>query len=410
MKRWIALAVVLVVGLAGAGCSRQSSKAAGRLNVDGQALVTANDGGQKTVTEPRTLRSGEQVRVVEGTATLGLGQGGQLELRKDSTVRLVVESGPSGQKQTRGELATGDVLVTTSEGTAEVAAGDTVVRVSGAARVTRGLAVVVAAYQGSSSVESVSKRVDVRAPRQTTVPAPGVVNPPGPVPFSASDPWDQRYLADAIELGNQLEARGRGFTAQLVAGQDTGEAFFRQILPSLRDQPFDGAFLAGSRSAGETLIGAAITLEGTNGDFRERWVNAFGFHAQGAPWGLVALDQAVARQPLLAAVDAATGRLPSLGPQATTPAPTTGTVPIPVPVPTTAPPAGSQTAAPATGSSSSPPTTVSASNGSTQASPSSPASTPGSDTVNLGIPLVDNTVNAVVDLLNGVLKSIGGGP
>lgn len=409
MKRWIALAIVLLIGWAGAGCSRQSAKAAGRLTVMGQAQVTSNEGGRKVVTGSRTLRSGEQVLILDGTATLGLGQGRQLELRKDSNVRLARASSTG---DTTGELVAGDVLVTTSTGTAEVTAGDTLVRVSGAARVSRALAVVVAAYEGSASVESVARSQAVPALRQVTVPAPGLPSRTTPLVFSSSDSWDQRYLGDSVDLGNQLVARSRGFTAQLPAGQETGEAFMLQILPGLREQPFDASLLVPSLPAGETMVGAAITLEGAKGDFRERWVNVFAFHADGASWGLVALDQGVARQPLLAALDAATGRLPSLGTQAATPTPAPSpSTPVPVPVPTTVPPTATGAAevaapapAPPSGSGS-----VSASNGSTEPSGSAPSTPPASPAVNLGIPVVDDTLNAVVNLLNGVLKSIGGG-
>lgn len=412
MKRWIALAIVGFVGLAGAGCSRQSSRAAGRLNVNGQALITMTDGGQRTVTGSRTLRSGEEVLVTDGMATLGLGQERQLELRKDSDVRLVVATGPSGARETRAELIGGDILVTSPSGTATVSAGDTAAEISGAARVSRRLAVVVAAYEGSSKVESVAKAVIVPALRQVTVPAPGLPSRPTPLAFSADDIWDQRYLGDWVDLGNQLVARGRGFTAQLPAGQDTGESFFRQILPGLRDQPFDASLLDDSRAAGETLVGAAITLEGTRGEFRERWSRVFGFRAEGASWGLVALDQAVGRQPVLNAVDAAIGRLSSLAPVATRPAPAGGTpTPAPVPAPSTGSPAspGSQDAAPpppgATARNGSA-GTASASNGS--APPSSPATPAAGGTLNTGLPVVDDTVNAVIDLLTGVLRSVGG--
>lgn len=417
MKRWFVWGVILVVGLAGISCSRKSPREAGRLTVDGRVEVTTAEGGQRSITDSLTLRSGEQVRVVEGTATLGLGRGGQLELRQDAQVVLAVIEGSDGDV-TRGELVTGDVLVSSADDApAEVVAGDTTVEVTGVARVSRRLAVVVATYQGMANLESVTKEQLVPALRQVTVPAPGLPSRPTPLQFAAADPWDQRYLGDAVDLGNQLVARGRGFTAQIGGGQDTGEAFLRQILPALRDQPFDASLLDTSQPVGDALVGAAITLEGTKGEFRERWMNVFGFHRDGAQWGIVALDQGVARQPLLAAVDAATGRVPSLGPQAATPSPTTGVpAPVPVPIPTTVPagPAGSELAAPPAGSGGSGGPGgggggVSADNGSPSASgPAVASDTPDSGPVNLGVPVVDNTVNSVVDLLTGLLRSIGG--
>ena len=61
----------------------------------------------------------------------------------------------------------------------------------------------------------------------------------------------------------------------------------------------------------DTLVGAAITLEGTRGTFAERWAAVFTFRDEGAEWGLVAMDQGVARVPLLNAIDAAISRGPT---------------------------------------------------------------------------------------------------
>src|SRR5207253_2242469 len=97
--------------------------------------------------------------------------------------------------------------------------------------------------------------------------------------------------------------------------------FYRRLLPDLAKQPFDASLLDPNRMPGETLVGAAITLGGTRGDFRNRWESVFGFHDEGAPWGLVALAQGVDRTPLLATVDAAIGRVPGLAAQPAPPAP-----------------------------------------------------------------------------------------
>ena len=65
---------------------------------------------------------------------------------------------------------------------------------------------------------------------------------------------------------------------------------------------------------------AAITVQGKNGSFGDRWRSVFGFHTQGARWGLVALDQHVTRAPLLSSVDDALGRR-SVGTASAAPAP-----------------------------------------------------------------------------------------
>jgi hypothetical protein len=178
MKRWAAVAVLLVVGWAGPACDRPSSRTVGRLTVEGRAEVVTVDGGVQDVTRARTLKSGEQVRVVEGTAMLSLGSGRQLELRKDSTVRLSLSQGRMGQSEPRGELVSGDVLVLASQDSATIVAGDSTVEVTGAARVSRGLAVVAGVYQGAAGVESAGRPVSVPALRQVTVPAPMFTSTP----------------------------------------------------------------------------------------------------------------------------------------------------------------------------------------------------------------------------------------
>jgi hypothetical protein len=91
MKRWLVLSVLVLVGMTSASCSRRPSQAVGRLNVTGRAQVDTADSGRRTVTRARTLRSGETVTLLDGSATLSLGSARQLELRKGSVVRLAVQ-------------------------------------------------------------------------------------------------------------------------------------------------------------------------------------------------------------------------------------------------------------------------------------------------------------------------------
>jgi hypothetical protein len=420
MRRWPLVAVIAVVAVLATNCTRSSAKAAGRLTVTGRAEVAANDGGLHVVTHTRTLRSGEQVRMIDGTAVLGLGRGRQLELRKGSVVRLAVTTA-GGQSDTRGELVAGDALVETSSDAATLVAGDTTVQVTGVARVSRAVAVVVGVYRGAAGVESAGRSASVPALRQVTVPAPGLPSRATPLAVSASDTWDQRYVGAAIDLGNQLAARSRGFTAQLPAGTAANAAFFRQVLPGLVSQPFE-SLLDPTRPAGETLVGAAITLQGTKGQFTDRWSSVFGFHDDGASWGLVALDQGVAGDQLTSTIDAAINRAIPSSNQVASPAPASagGTSSSPPAVVPTAPPTatattptspatsaggGTSTGAAGTGAGS----TGGASTGAGSTGTGTATTTvPGSDRgpVDLGIPLVDDTLNAVIDTLSGLLRAL----
>jgi hypothetical protein len=169
-----------------------------------------------------------------------------------------------------------------------------------------------------------------------------------------------------------------------------------------------------------------MTLQGTRGDFMNRWESVFTFHDEGAPWGLVALAQGVAGGPLLAAVDAAIARVSGLSaqPAPTGPSPSTGTggtaaAPVGTPVaPTPAPSGGGGQVAAGTPPTETPPSGggggTGAATGSTPgtATPSTgsggtvaPAFEPRGP-VDLGIPVVDDTLNAVVDALSGLLRAI----
>ncbi|MEW6152749.1 MAG: hypothetical protein AB1673_02010 [Actinomycetota bacterium] len=401
----VALSVTTVLG----ACTREEPRAAGRLTVDGRAEVATLEGDLVSVTGARTLRSGEEVRLVEGTGLLGLGDDRAVEIETGTSLRLLFATTSTGRTEPRAELLTGDVLVSSNGAEAMLDAGRTVVTVSGVARVTRSLAVSVAVYRGSAGVESDGRSVSVPALRQVTVPAPGLPSRATPLSPSPSDRWDQRFLGDAVDLGNQLAALSRGFSAQLSAGEGTSAAFFRRLLPGLAEQPFDDTFIDPAQPGGEVLVGAAIAVAGTRGNFVTRWADVFAFHADGASWGLVALDQSVDRAPLLASVDAAIARYAAPpGSELAGPAPSVGPVP-----PTTAP-SGVATTLPPTTVTAGPPTTTTAttapSSGGGPGGGSPGGGVPGADRgpIDLGLPVVDDTLNVVVDTLSGLLRSLGG--
>jgi hypothetical protein len=176
--------------------------------------------------------------------------------------------------------------------------------------VTRGLGVTAASYVGDLAVTSAGRDLVVPALRQAGVPGPGLLPAvPTPLDYRADNPWDRRYLGDAIDLGDELQARSQGFTAQLAPGEGHTAGFYRQLLPALEnEQAFTQALLPPDMAPGDTLVGAAIAVQGKNGSFLDRWRSVFDFHDQGARWGLVALDQHVTRGPLLSEVDDALGR------------------------------------------------------------------------------------------------------
>ncbi|HEV7887882.1 MAG TPA: hypothetical protein VGO92_10000, partial [Acidimicrobiales bacterium] len=318
-------------------------------------------------------KDGDRVRVQQGSADVRVPKG-QLALRQGSELRI----GPSP------EVLAGDLLVVPSGSLAVQSAGSEAV-VRGAARVTRDFAVTVASYAGEADVRSAGSSLKVPALRQATVAALGELpRAAAPLQYRNDDQWDRRFLADAIDLGVELQSRSDGASAQF-RNQGRTAGFYRLLFPQLEGQPFSEALLDPARPPGEHVVGAAVSLAGKDGDFAARWQKVFAFRGQGATWGLVAMDQAVARVPnLVAGIDEALGRarLPGQGVPVAAAAPTTTTTTTPPPTRTTTTTSTTRTTPPPTTPTTQPPLL-----------PNPP------DT---GLP-IDPLADDAVDLLNGLL-------
>lgn len=306
----VVLAALLVVsGLA--GCSKGGVEPGeARLRVDGVARVEYAKGGFELFDKSVTLHEGDVVQAVEGTFVLELADGARLEGRVArqgvKSSRVLLSEPP--------ELEAGELLAVSSDGTMIDAAGTRFVladRDKGqtAVRLSRSLAVGVAAYQGSVTIDSAGQERSVPGLRQMEISALG--RPPAtarPLIYDETDPWDLRYLGDAIELGRQLDAFARAYTASLDDDEGRTVGFYQLVVPGLDDEgDFTADLLAhqSARRQGDLLIGTAISLLGEAASFSERWSEIFAFHDQGATWGLVALDQGVNRVPLVRTVEQA---------------------------------------------------------------------------------------------------------
>lgn len=414
--RWPAAGVLAVALLAPAACSDDADgPGEARLEVDGEAVVERAAGSTDVVTGRTAVGPGDRIEVVDGRAVLAMSAGTRLELRAghddaaDSV--LVVDEVP--------ELEAGDLLVASPEGIEVTAAGTTVSVAGGAAKVTRSLGMGVVAYDGDVVVDSAGQTREVPALRALLVPALGNPQPLRPAAcrapavtasacpaYDPTDAWDRRFLGDAIDLGQRLESIADAYTSSLAPGEGRTPGFFRLILPGLEDEDeFGPELLDLDRPPGETLVGAAITDLGERGRFADRWRAVFGFRDEGAEWGLVALDQAVSRTPLLGAVTEAVSASPlAFGPTTTTTSTTTVAAPPPPPPagggdPTTTaapPPPPPSTAPPATASPP-PPTTA----------PPAPALPPPlpPDPVS---PVLSPIVEPVTDLVGGLLDGLTG--
>lgn len=355
LRRLVTLSAISFVLVPIAACSDDDPKegeAALRLN--GSAVVERQDGDTVTLDGDDTLRVGDQITVRQGDATLRLPGGTVLELRsaRDGADGTVLVMGP------KPVLEAGDLLVVADDEVELDVAGTDVVVADGAARLGRGVGMSAGSYTAAIRLDSAGQQRVIPPLRQMQVATLGQP-PTDPAPFTyrSSDPWDRRYLGDAIDLGARLEALSSGFTQSLRDGQGGTPAFFVDVLPGLADEAALTA-VDRERGAGETLVGLAIADLGSRGPFADRWASILAFRDAGAAWGLVALDQEVAAGPLLASLqaavqaaplDTATSGQPQLDPSTSSPLAPSTTVPSggdPAPSTTTTTPAPTPTTTP----------------------------------------------------------------
>ena len=335
-----AVLVTAVIAALAAGCSDGDvgrNEAAIEIAENSRVLIAERGDDLSLAEGSTTVDFGAEVKVLAGSATISLADGSTLEVRDGTEVGI----------GTPISLVAADVLVTSGKAPVVVKAAGSQFTVNGVAKISRDFAVSASSYRGSVAVRSAARSLDVPALREVAVASLGVVpTTPEPLDYDGADPWDRRFLAEAIELGDQLEAKSTGFTESLGRDQGRTAGFYRVLLPELENEPqFDEHLLTPGLRPGEALVGATITLRGGNGSFDDRWNAVFGFRSQGARWGLVALDQQVSdTSGLLGSVNAAIGRqsfafAPARQP-AVEPVVVQPTAPAPaVTTPTTAPPA-----------------------------------------------------------------------
>jgi hypothetical protein len=390
------VALLLFAGIVAIATKTGSSGGVGdaRLSTDGRALVTGVNGQHRTVTGTVALHRGETVEAVAGAMTLELPDGSTVEGRpsfKSSDPTRVRVAQPV-------ELLAGDLLVVATSG-ADVDSGgnrvhlDAGVEGPSAARVARSLAVGAAVYHGSATFDSAGQSRVIPALRALEVSAlgrPPTAASPLKVDDTQTDPWDRRFLGEAIDLGHTLANYSTVYTSTLGVGNGATVGAYKAVLPALaKEADFTPALVAASpHDAGETFIGAAIVSLSRRGTFADRWRAAFAFHDAGANWGFVALDQGVASDPLLSAIqDALNATQFQFALAAQTPP--TAAVPTIGGGPTT------------------PPSTPTTRTGGTTTT--TPPTTPPTTTLvpPTGSPLVDGIVKNVNDLLGGL---VGGRP
>ena len=312
------IAAVLVAGVVAVLARDDDAdpgSAQGRVAVDGTAVVTAADGTTRSVVDDTELVDfGDRVAMEAGTAVLELAGGATYELRHRDGAGTQLEVGSPPR------VTAGDVLVVDGF-PAQIAVDTVTLSAQGALRVDADQA-VASAYAGRTRLTGVGDVAELLGLRRLVLVAGA---DPEPIAFDGSDEWDRRFLGEAIAFGERLEALARGYTSDLPPGSGRSVAFFQSVLPALADERQLGEdLLDAERSPGETLVGAAVVVQGRRGTFRERWDAVFSFRAAGAAWGLVALDQGVSAAPVLDTIELAIGSSrttvpggPATGPRST---------------------------------------------------------------------------------------------
>jgi len=353
----VALVVGLVAVLIGGGDDRSDRGALLVVPEDARARIDGPSARRTVGKGDYELATGDRVEALVGSSRVELAREGALELRagfrgsdsltpENTLVRI--DSMPA--------LLAGELLVLAHSGPVDVGSAGTVLRVEGVARVSRSLSLGVGVYRDQVAVESAGRTVDVPAYRQVAIADLGLV-PGRPVPFvyDERDPWDQRFLGEAIDLTKRLDGIAGGYTPSLRASSRA--TLFRTIVSELLgEETLIDQDPCTVRTPGECLVGSGIAVEGRNGSFEERVGEVFAFRGEGAAWGLVALDQQVVGDSLLARLDqiinpsdllfAAGGATSTELPRSVSDAPPPGGDVTPPPTTTTAPPPTTTTTEP----------------------------------------------------------------
>ena len=301
-----AIIAVLVAGLVVVGVDRvDRTLREGEARLQTRGIVEVSVQGAPFVRTARNTILGrdDRVRVIEGGALLELPKGSVAELRAGSAVAIAATDAAALI------LEDGDLLVEARQDTVKVDGGSALVSVTGAAKLRRAASLVAGVYEGNVMLQKESDSIGIPRYRQAAAAGTGLLpDTPEPLRLSASDEWDRRLLADVLVLDERLNEFGRGFEAQLPAGEPAGPDLFRSVVPDLAAAPLTPEILAG-RAAGENLIGLVLVALDRAGDFDARVSRIFGFRTQGASWGLVAADRNLNPNPVLGNLESALGAL-----------------------------------------------------------------------------------------------------
>jgi len=288
MKR---VALVVGVALLGGACARAPEASSGRVLVPhGGDVQLQRDGEWRAVSEAVSLSRGDRVRVGDlGRASVEL-PGGTLELREGSAVRV----GSVPELETGSLLARATPALSVGIGSVQVRAEDSVYRLD------RSFSVRVGVYRGEVSLPGSGWDGTVTALRQVGV--VGGTVPRGPVALQVDpgDPWDDRLLGDAIDVGRGLNRFQGGVAFELP--RTGGRELVATALPLDPSTVFQGLpERASVNSLSEVLVASVVAATAAptrqiapGSAFRQ----VMALRRIGASWIVVAAEWQLARSVL----------------------------------------------------------------------------------------------------------------
>ena len=292
------VAVLCALSLLAAGCSSDGELEAGDAATveDGSSAEFSVDGGAWTAAAGGdTVPSDAQVRSTAGELRLAF-RGGSVRLSPTAVATLTPQ---------RVTLERGEALIT-SDGALSAAVEDTDVAGAGSYRLTSGLAPRLGVYEGEVTARRPAQERPVGALRQLDLSAfrLGFAEP---LHYRATDSWDRALLADAIAFDGEAVRLSAGMDSSLGTGARPA-SYYRKFVakPAVLHTLADMAAISRNRKFGppsDVLLPwfVAQAVEGTVGS---AVATVSALRADGARWGLIALELDVAADRVVAAIDA----------------------------------------------------------------------------------------------------------
>lgn len=291
-------AAVFCVALIATGCSSSDGLAAGDAAtfVEGFSGEVSLDGGEWQASEESgAVPDGARVRATDSEVRLAL---------RDGTARLAPGAAATVSTDTL-QLEHGELLLDTGGGL-QTTVGDTQITSGGTVRISSGLAASVSVYEGNATVRRPAQEREVPALRQMDLSEFRLAPSATPLRYSAGDRWDQELLGAAIAFDAEVARLARGMEIEFGT-RPKPRAFYREFAGP-RAVPVLSAAAPVSRGRtfgppSDVLLTMFFAQTVAQGRLTDTIRQVAQLRAEGARWGLIAVEFDVAADRLVAAVD-----------------------------------------------------------------------------------------------------------